>query len=105
MSIKPLDMQVMMPKTAEVAKITSDNQHKQQMIAQQQSNSVQKKATDSLKQVKGQDKPHEALIREQQEKKQNRGGQEKKKQQGKETLEKNKPTRPQPRTGIIDIKL
>ncbi len=44
MSIKPVDYQILIPKTSEVSKIQNDNQNKNATIQQQQSVSTQHKA-------------------------------------------------------------
>lgn len=81
MSIKPVDFQVMLPKTAEVSKISHDEQHKNQAVQQLQASMSQLKSDSNLRQVHFQDRTQEAGIREKQEK--NQGSKkEKKNKQG-----------------------
>lgn len=51
MSIKPIDFQVMYPKTSEVSKIQNEEANKNQAIHQQQASTNQNKIDDKLKQV------------------------------------------------------
>ncbi|NLI59140.1 MAG: hypothetical protein GX387_11615 [Clostridium sp.] len=64
MSIKPVDYQILIPKTSEVSKIQNDNQNKNATIQQQQSVSTQHKAEDSVNLVYSQESPQKAAIRE-----------------------------------------
>lgn len=103
MSIKPIDFQVMLPKTSEVSKIHSDEQHRGLLFQQQQAATVQSKAEANIRQVHSQEKPQQAGIREKQEKDKGGKKEEKKKSKGnygvkKETLTENK-------TSYIDIKI
>lgn len=66
MSIKPIDFQVMIPRTSEVSKISSDETHKSLALQQQQASSTQHKAENSLKQVYSQSRPQGAKITEKQ---------------------------------------
>lgn len=80
MSIKPVDMQVLIPRTVEVSKTQNDDQHKNHALAQSQNASVQNKADNDVKLVHSQLKPKEARIMEKQEKnKQDKKGEKKKK--------------------------
>lgn len=51
MSIKPIDFQVMYPKTSEVSKMQNEEANKNQAIHQQQASTNQNKIDDKLKQV------------------------------------------------------
>jgi hypothetical protein len=84
MSIKPIDLQVMLPRTTHIAKIHNDEQNRSQMLAQQQSSTVQHKAEESVRLVHSQDKANEAERREKEEreKKEKRQEKEKKKNKG-----------------------
>ncbi|MCX7922403.1 MAG: hypothetical protein N3B21_10405 [Clostridia bacterium] len=68
MSIKPIDFQVMIPKTSEVSKIHSEEQQRNQSAQQHQQSVVQQKADLNLRQVHSQDKVNNAGIKEKQEK-------------------------------------
>ena len=81
MSIKPVDFQVMLPKTSEVSKVSSDDQHRNTAMQQMQSQSTQNKTELNLRQVHSQDKTPEARIKEKQEK--NEGGKKEEKRKNK----------------------
>lgn len=68
MSIKPVDFQVIIPKTAEISKIHNDEHNKNHAFQQQQVNTMQQKSESITKQVYSQEKAHESRIRERQEK-------------------------------------
>ena len=84
MSIKPIDLQVMLPRTNEVTKIHSEEQQRSQIQQQGQANLTKQKVDDSLRQVHSQDKAQEAKIREKQEKERQEKRKEKKKDKGSE---------------------
>ena len=67
MSIKPVDFQVMLPKTGEVSKIHSDEHQKSDALQQQQASLNQNKTETNLRQVHSQEKTQDAKIREKQE--------------------------------------
>lgn len=64
MSIKPVDYQVLIPKTAEVSKIQNDNQNKNAAVQQQQTVLTQHKAEDSVNVVYSQESAQKAAVRE-----------------------------------------
>jgi len=66
MPIKPVDFQVMIPRTVDAAKMKSDEMQKQINIAQQQASAVQSKAEDTVRQVYSRSKTEEARINEKQ---------------------------------------
>lgn len=72
MSIKPIDMQVMLPKTSEVSKIHSAEAYKNQVQQQQQAETTQHRVENSMRQVYSQDRTYEARIKEREEKRQGR---------------------------------
>ena len=67
MSIKPIDYQVVVPKTSELSQIQSGEYHKSAAFQQQQVSSMQSKIDNSLKQVYFQEKPYDVRIRDKQE--------------------------------------
>jgi hypothetical protein len=79
MSIKPVDFQVMIPRTSEVSRISEAENHKSQVLLQQQAASTNQKVEHDLKQVYSQSKADEVRIRERQEKHQGDGKKNKKK--------------------------
>ncbi len=103
MSIKPIDFQVMLPKTPEVAKISNDAQHRMDALQQQQASTVQQNAENSTKVVHFQDKVHEAAIKEKQQKDKEEKGQRKKK--GKYNYNSSKKAELQEKTSTIDVKI
>lgn len=104
MSIKPVDLQVMIPKTPEVSRISSEFNEKSVAHQQQQSASVQNKVENDLRQVYSQESTQNTAIREKQEK--NRG--RKKKKSRKDDKRKNserEKTNLEVQTSTIDIRL
>lgn len=108
MPIKPIDFQVMMPKTSEVSKIHSDEQNKGALLQQQQATTVQNKAEANIRQVYSQEKAQEARIKEKQEKNTESQPKEKKKGEGKKTkgnYSSKKESPAQAETSYIDVRL
>lgn len=104
MSIKPVDFQVMLPRTMEVAKVHNEVEHKNQALLKQQASLIQHKAENNLKQVYTQENAQEARIREKQEKeRRERKKEDKKKKQGENKS--NIDTKSGERTSTIDIRL
>ena len=68
MSIKPVDLQVMVPRTTEISKSSSNERDRNAAMQQRQASVVQNKADGSIKQVYSQEKSSGAVIREKQEK-------------------------------------
>jgi hypothetical protein len=66
MSIKPVEFQVMIPRTVDVAKMRNDELQKNAAMAQQQSAAVQNKAEDSVRQVYSRSKTEEVRINDKQ---------------------------------------
>jgi hypothetical protein len=66
MAIKPIDMQVMVPRTMEAAKISNDINQKNTMAQQQQATATQHRAEDSLRQVYSRTQAQNARINERQ---------------------------------------
>jgi hypothetical protein len=103
MTIKPMDFQVMIPKTSEVSKIHNDAHHKNNMVQQQQVSSIQQSADHQMKQVYSQQHAQEGRIREKQEKNREQKKNEKKKKAGYDS--KKRSTEPTVQTSTIDIRL
>ncbi len=107
MPIKPIDFQVMIPRTLEAAKANNDVAQKNQLLHQQQATATQQKADDSLKQVYSRSQAEHARIVEKQ--KEDRKNDKKKKKDSqnpeeKEGSEKNRLNN-EIRTSTIDIKI
>jgi hypothetical protein len=107
-SIKPIDFQIVMPRTTEISKVANDEQHKGTLLQQQQAASTQNKAEASTKQVHTQENIQHAEIREKQQKEQGSRKEQDKKEEDAENTENKKQvkkTNPQIRTSTIDIRL
>lgn len=66
MSIKPVDFQVLIPRSMEAAKMTNDEVQRNQLNQQQQAHATQHKAEDSVKLVYSRDRAQNAKITEKQ---------------------------------------
>ena len=84
MSIKPIDFQMVIPKTSEVSKIYNDDVNKNQAIHQQQQTASQTKIDNNLKQVVNRENVQNDRVREKQEKNNSRQNEKKKKRQNKD---------------------
>jgi len=80
MSIKPVDFQIMLPKTMEVAKLNNDEVHRNLTAQQQQAAATRHKAEDSLKQVYS--RPHAQDVRIAEKQKENRRNDKKRQETG-----------------------
>lgn len=83
MAIKPVDFQILVPRTMDAAKISNDETHRNQALLQQQAAVTQQKAADSLKTVYSRAQAQEARIQEKQ--KDDRQENKKKKKDGRNT--------------------
>lgn len=107
MAIKPIDFQVMIPRTLEAAKVSNDEAQKNHLLHQQQAAATRNKAEDSLKQVYSRSQAEHARILEKQrensqkerKKKKNSQNQDENEDSGKGRLNKDI------RTNTIDIKI
>jgi hypothetical protein len=104
MSIKPVDLQVMIPRTMEVSKAVSDTSQKNQAMLQHQTSSTQNKVDNSLKQVYSHDNAHGVKISERQKNNQKNGKKEEEKK-GKGGNKENKDSNTAFKTTTIDIKI
>jgi hypothetical protein len=80
MSIRPMDFQVMYPKTSELSKTYSDETNKNQAIAQQQAETNRERVDSNLKQVVARENVQHGRVNEKQEKDTSRQKDKKKKQ-------------------------
>jgi hypothetical protein len=104
MSIRPVEFQVMIPKSPEVSRITNNEQQRVVVQQQQQSLSVQNNVNNSLKQVYSRDKANKVLIREKErEEKEKEKGKKQDKRNDHNEKRKNKTTDSDSRT--IDIRI
>jgi len=81
MSIRPMDFQVMYPKTSELSKAYSDEANKNQAIAQQQAEANRERVDSNLKQVVARENVQRGRVNEKQEKDDNSRQKDKKKKQ------------------------
>ncbi len=107
LSIKPIDFQIMVPRTLDAAKAASDSMQRNQGLQQQQASATQRKAAESLKQVYSQSQAEHARITEKQ--KEGQQGERKQERDGhvnedKEEKEKNRLNN-EISTSTIDIKI
>ncbi|MDF2986663.1 MAG: hypothetical protein K0R50_2173 [Eubacterium sp.] len=84
MSIKPMDFQVMYPKTSELSKTYNDEANKNQAVHQQQAESNRQKIDQNLKQVVGRENVQHGRVNEKQAKDNNKQNDKKKKQKNNE---------------------
>lgn len=80
MSIKPMDFQVMFPKTTELSKTYNDEANKSQAIHQQLEKTNREKVDNSLKQVVARENVQHGRVDEKQEKENTKQNDKKKKQ-------------------------
>lgn len=78
MSIKPVDFQVMIPRTTEAAKVSNDQTQRNLVNQQQQASATQHRAEDSLKQVYSRTQAQNARITEKQKENSKNDGKRKK---------------------------
>lgn len=99
MAIKPIDFQVQIPKTNEVAKIQSESRHKNELIEQQQATINRQTAQDSVNLVHSRDNAQQARINERQNPK------EKKEKGSKKKNNNSKSSGKEEQTSTIDIRI
>lgn len=80
MSIRPMDFQVMFPKTPEVSKSYTDEANKNQAIHQQQAEANREKIDENMKQVLAREKVEGGRVDDRQPKDRNSQDKKKKKQ-------------------------
>lgn len=80
MSIKPMDFQVMFPKTTELSKTYNDEANKNQAIHQQQADTNRERIDNSLKQVVARENVQRGRVDEKKEKDNTKQNDKKKKQ-------------------------
>lgn len=69
MSIKPIDFQVMIPKTAEISKIQNDQQQKNIVVNEQQTNTMRQKTEENVNIVHSRENAEKVRVDSEQEKK------------------------------------
>jgi len=105
--IKPVDFQVMIPRTLEAAKVSNDLAQKNHLQQQQQAAATQLRAEDSLRQVYSRSNAEQVRITDKQrEGRSNDKGKKKKGQSGQQTDEnENNRLNKEIKTSTIDIKI
>lgn len=101
MAIKPVDFQIMIPRTMEVSKASNDAAQKNQTLQQQQTAAAQQQAENSIRQVYSQTRPQNAKIEERQRERNQDREQKKKNKNGEERKNDKRPVQ----TSTIDIKI
>lgn len=80
MSIRPMDFQVLFPKTTELSKIQNEEANKNQAILQQQAETNRDRIDHTLKQVVARENVQHGRVNEKQQKDNNKQNEKKKKQ-------------------------
>ncbi|HEY8420995.1 MAG TPA: hypothetical protein VIL05_04560 [Thermoclostridium sp.] len=83
MPIRPVDLQVMIPKVVDVSRIQANEQHQNLAALQSKNQSVEKQAEESMKQVNRQNELNKVSIRENNERRGRESKQEDKQNQNK----------------------
>lgn len=107
MPIKPVDFQVMIPRTLEAAKVSNDLAQKNHLLQQQQAAATQHKAEDSLRQVYSRSQAEHTHITEKQRENRRNDREKKKKDQNRQENEdiENSRLNKELKTSTIDIKI
>ncbi|WP_313563699.1 hypothetical protein [Ruminiclostridium cellobioparum] len=84
MSIKPMDFQVLYPKTTELSKTYNDEANKNQAVHQQQAEANRDRIDHSMKQVVARENVQGGRVNEKQQKDNNKQNEKKKKQKNNE---------------------
>lgn len=103
MSVKPVDYQIMIPRTNEITKIQSDSQQKEQMTLQQQVASGRQETEVKLSEVHTREKAQKSGIKEKQAKEGNAGNRGGKK--NKRGYNMNRELTNDEEESVIDVKL
>ncbi|HOM02085.1 MAG TPA: hypothetical protein PLH43_04570 [Acetivibrio sp.] len=103
MSIKPIDFQVMIPKTAEISKIQNDQQQKNVVFNEQQTDITRQKFEENINTVHSRDNAQNVKIDSNQEKKKDEKRQKKNQNRAKYGTKGEK--EPEEQTSVIDIRL
>jgi hypothetical protein len=105
--IKPVDFQVMIPRTLEAAKVSNDLAQKNHLLQQQQAAATQQKADDSLRQVYArQQAEHVHITEKQRDNSRNEKDKKKKGKNGRKSNEaENDRLNKEIKTSTIDIKI
>lgn len=104
MPIKPIDLQVQIPKSTEVSRIHGEEIQRHQTAQQFQATSNQQAAADNLKRVYSQNRAHNVKISEKQKEKESRYKTKDQKQQKEKESSPQLLVEPEPKS-IIDIKI
>lgn len=107
MPIKPVDFQVMIPRTLEAAKVSNDEAQKNHLLQQQQAAATQHKAEDSLRQVYSRSQAEHARITDKQREDRQKDRKKKKNGQNNEEIDNGQKNmlNKDIRTSTIDIKI
>jgi len=105
-AIKPVDLQIMMPRVNEVSRIQNDEQQRNLAIQQNKVQTMEKQSENSLKQVNSREDSQKVVIQDRQQKEKRESKQSKKEKQPQEEKNRHNPEKGKP-TGrtTIDIRL
>ncbi|HOP91796.1 MAG TPA: hypothetical protein PLP24_00295 [Acetivibrio thermocellus] len=103
MSIKPIDFQMMIPKTAEISKIQNDQQQKSVVVNEQQTNITRQKFEENVNTVHAKENAEKVRIDSEQKKKKEERGRKKNPNRAKYGTKGEK--EPEEQTSVIDIRL
>lgn len=81
MPIRPVDLQVMIPKAVDVSRIQANEQHHNLAVSQNGAQSIEKQSEQDLKQVNRREELHKTLIRDDNERRGNKSNQKHQNQQ------------------------
>jgi hypothetical protein len=106
MALKPIDLQVMMPRVSEASRVQNNQQQRNHAIQQSTVQSMDKQVDDNLKQVRSREEAHQIAIRERQERERRQSKQDGKDAESGEEREKGKKQDHKATPGrTIDIRL
>ncbi len=105
MAIKPIDLQVMMPRVNEVSRIRNDEQQRSQASQQSAVQSTDKQSENELKQVNSRKEAYKTAIRERQEKQKQQSQQKNHDDEAEEQEKKQNEKMENPSGRTIDIRL
>ncbi len=103
MAVKPLDFQVVIPKTTEVSRIINEEQSRNFVVLQQQTASVKQEVENRLRQVSSREQAQKVEMREDQGGRRRREYEERKRKKGTYGIE-GKKEKGEP-GNIIDVKI
>lgn len=106
MAIKPIDLQVMMPRVNEISRIQNNEQQRSLAIQQNKVQTTERQSENSMKQVNSKEESQKVIIQERQQKEKKESRQNKKEKQQQEEKNQQNPGKGKPSgKTTIDIRL